>query len=405
VFAQTPVWTLESTVQRVLEVAPALRAAESEVAARQGTGRQAGLWANPTVELGASNAMGKEDGQGGTDLNDITIKQPLPVSGRLALQRQQAQAGVEQARAGVVEQRLAQEHEAARLFHGVQLNRALLQLAEQRLQSAEEFQRIGRRREEAGDLSRLERLRLELVRENASQLIATAEGETGEAVSDFRTLLNLAEAEPVVTPLEQSPALPDLAALESRLEQHPVLVAARQEIESARHGVALARANRIADPEIWLSRGRDSLGGQRQSTTAFGVALTIPLWDGNGGNVDAARAAQEKAQFELEALQRQLGNRLRLNHLHLSHLIEQTRDYSAKVLEPAAQIFELSRKGFAAGEVEILALVDAVNSYYEARARHLELLDQSWLEAAELRRSAGLSLLSANAPIFEGTPQ
>lgn len=403
VLAQTPVWTLESTAQRVLEVAPSLRAAESEVMARQGARRQAGIWSNPTVELGASNAMGKEDGRGGTDLNAITIRQPLPVSGRLGLQRKQADAGLEQARAGVAEQGLALEYEAARVFHGLQLNRALLQLAEQRLQSADEFQHIGRRREQAGDLSRLERLRLDLIRESASQQIATAEGEASEALSDFRTLLNLTEAEPAVAALEQLPALPDLATLEAQLEQHPALAAARQGMEAARHGVEIARANRIADPELWLSRGRDTLDGQRQDFTAFGVAVTVPLWDRSSGRIAAAQATQEKAQFEVDTLQRQLANRLRLNHLHLGHLIEQARDYRTKVLEPAGQIFELSRKGFAAGEVEILALVDAVNGYYEARTRYLELLQQSWLEAAALRRSAGISLLTANAPVAEGT--
>lgn len=403
--AQTPGWTLESTVQQVLEVAPALRAAESEVLVRQGVRRQAGLWANPSVELGASNAMGKEDGQGGTNLNEITIRQALPVSGRLDRQRQQADAEIRQALAGVDEEKLTLEYEAARVFHGLQLNRALLQLSEQRLQSADEFQHIGRRREQAGDLSRLERLRLDLVRENASQLIAAAEGKESEALSDFRTLLNLTDAEPAVSALEQIPALPTLATLEAQLEQHPALIAARQRVEAARDSVELARANRFADPEIWLSRGRDYLGGQRQDVTAFGVAVTVPLWDSNRGHIDSARATREKAQFELEALQRQLGNRLRLNHLHLNHLVEQAHDYRAKVLEPAEQIFQLSRTGFAAGEVEILALVDAVNSYYESRSRYLELLQQSWLEAAELRRSAGLSLLTANTPISEGSQQ
>lgn len=401
VAAQTEPWTLESTVQRVLEVAPERRAAESEVVAREGSVRQAGVWPNPTIELGASNAMGKEDGRGGTDLNEVSVRQALPVSGRLGLQRKQADAGLGQARAELGQQNLALEYEAARVFHGLQLNGALLRLAQQRLESADEFQRIGRRREQAGDLSRLERLRLDLIRENASQLVASAEGEASEALSDFRTLLNLAELEPAVATLEQPPTLPDLAVLEARLEQHPMLVAARQGVESARYGVEVARANRFADPEIWLSRGRDILGGQRQDVTAFGVAVAVPLWDRNNGHIAAAQAAKEKAQFELGTLQRQLGNRLRLNHLHLGHLIQQAQEYRANVLEPAEAVFQLTRKAFAAGQVEILGLVDAVQTYFDARTRYLELLQQSWLEAAELRRSAGVSLISPS-PFFDG---
>lgn len=397
-FAQAPGWTLGSTAQRVLEVAPEQRAAESEIKARQGARQQAGLWANPTLELGASNAMGKEDGQGGTDLSEMTLRQALPVSGRLSAQRQQAEASLDQAEALAAEQRLELEYEAARVFHRLQLDRALNQLARQRLESAEEFQHSGRRREQAGDLSRLERLRLDLVREHASQLIANSEGKEAEALSDFRTLLNLGEPEPQLAAFDGLPELPDLAMLESRLSQHPALMAAGHEVEAARQGVAVARANRFADPEIWLARGRDYLGSGRQTTTAFGVTVTLPLWDRNSGHIGTAMAQREKAQFQQEALQRQLGNRLRLNHLHLGHLIEQAQEYRAKVLEPAEQIFQLSRSGFAAGEVEILTLVDAVDRYYESRSRYLELLQECWLEAAELRRSAGLSLLAAQSP-------
>ena len=392
--AQAADWRLQSTAQRVLQVAPERAAAEAEVKARQGRLGQAGAWPNPTIALGASNAMGKDDGQGGTALNLLSITQPLPLSGRLDLQRQQAGASLRQAEANVSQQRLLLEYEAARIFHSLQFSRARLQLARQRLESADEFQHIGQRREAAGDLSRLARLRLDLVRESAKQEIATAEGRVGEALSDFQTLLNMEEAAPAVASLDHFPPLPPLDEMLTRLEAHPALVAARQGVEAARQGVAVARADRFADPEVWLAQERDVLGDRRQTATAFGVTLTVPLWNRGKGNIDAARANRQKAQFEVDALLRQLGNRLRLNHRHLSHLIEQGHDFRTHVLVPAEEIFRLSRKGFVAGQVDILNLVDAVESYFNARGRYLELLQAAWMEAAALRRTAGLSLLN-----------
>src|SRR3569833_4511962 len=76
--AQTEAWPLETTAQRVLEQAPERSAAAAEVKARQGVSRQAGVWPNPTVELGADNSLGKEDGQGGVDLTQLRVSQPLP---------------------------------------------------------------------------------------------------------------------------------------------------------------------------------------------------------------------------------------------------------------------------------------------------------------------------------------
>jgi cobalt-zinc-cadmium efflux system outer membrane protein len=402
IFSQIERWTLESTAQRVLQQAPERHISEAEVKAREGELHQAGVWPNPTVELGVSDALGKEDGQGGTDVNQFSIRQSLPVSGRLGLQGKRAEANLKQAEAELGQQALLLEYEAARVFHSLQLNRAQWRLAEQRLESADEFRHIGRRREQAGDLSRLERLRLDVVRESARQLLVSAEGDYRESLADFQTLLNLAGAEPDLALLEHPPALPPLAELDARLEFHPALLAARQVVEAARHGVDVARANRFADPELWLARERDFLGDRRQDVTAFGVAVTLPLWDRGKGNIDAAQAVKQKAQFELEALQRRHGNQLRLSHLHLSHLIGQVQEYRVNVLEPAEEIFQLTRKGFAAGQVEILNLVDAVDTYFDARGRYLELLQEAWLEAAALRRAAGISLLASQSQISEG---
>lgn len=404
-FAQTQNWTLTSTVQRVLQQAPEKRVVEAEVKVREGARRQADVWPNPTVELGASNSLGKEDGKGGTDLTQLSIRQPLPLGGRLGAQRKRADASLRQSQAQLQQQALMLEYEAARVFHRLQLNNALLKLSQQRLETANEFQRIGRRREQAGDLSRLERLRLDVVRASANQLIASAEGEFSESLSDFQTLLNTAEASPELTALDKPPALLALAELESGLDAHPALTAARQGVEAAGYAVATARANRFADPEVWLAHEREFLGDRRQDVLAFGVAVTLPLWDRGKGNIDMAQASKLKAQFEVDALQRQLGNRLRLNHLHLAHLIAQSRDYRVKVLAPADEIFQLTRKGFAAGQVGILNLVDAVDIYFNARARYLELLQEAWLEAADLRRAAGLSMLASQSSNFKGTEQ
>lgn len=398
-------WTLESTLQRALVVAPQRYAAEADVVAGKGDVQQAGAWPNPTIELGANDALGKEDGQGGTDLTQVTFSQSLPVSGRIGLRRKQAESDLKQAQAEVNQQNLALEQEAARVLHALQLARAELQLAEQRLLIANEFQNIGHRREQAGDLSRLERLRLDVVRESAKQMIATAEGEYGEAVAEFRTLLNLSESEPKPVSLDSLPLLPGLAELEVRLDSHPALIAMSHGIDAAGHSLRVARANRYADPELWLSRERDFLGGKRQDVTAIGVSVTLPLWDQGAGRISAAHANKQKLQYERDALQRRLHNRLRLNHLHLAHLIEQSGAYRTKVLEPAEEIFQLSRKSFAAGQVEILNLVDAVDTFFDARIRYLELLSEAWLEAAELRAAAGISLASPESPILEGIKQ
>ena len=64
------------------------------------------------------------------------------------------------------------------------------------------------------------------------------------------------------------------------------------------------------------------------------------------------------------------------------------------MFEPAQQVFDLTRKAYASGEVEILSLIDANNTYFDVRGRYLELLQEAWQEAAELRLAAGLALVT-----------
>ena len=101
-----------------------------------------------------------------------------------------------------------------------------------------------------------------------------------------------------------------------------------------------------------------------------------------------------QAQSKLQVLERDLGSRLRRSHLHLSHLVQQGKHYLPRVLEPARKVFDLTRKAYASGEVEIFSLIDANNIYFDAHGRYLELLQEAWQEAAELRLAAGRALVT-----------
>lgn len=391
--ARAEPWTLQSSVERVLEVAPEMRAAESAVAARRGAIRQANAWPNPEIEFRADDKIGKDAGTGGTDLTQFVFSQPLPLSGRRGHRRDIAGAELDAAVAAQRHRQLLLEAETARRFHGLQLTSALLRLAEQRLQFADELQSVGQRREQAGELAMLERLRIDLIREAAQQTAANAEGKYSEALGRFRAYLALnADAVPELAPLEPLSTPAPFSDWQAASTRHAAIMAEQFRLTAARAEVDLALSERLPDPVLRLFRERDFLDGRRQDVTGVGVGLTLPLWNRYGGRIGEARAHAEQARADLEALERDINSRLRQSHLHLSHLVEQAEHYRNRVLGPAQTLFELTRKAYAAGEAEILSLIDAHNTYFDAHARYLELLQEAWLETAELRLAAGRSL-------------
>lgn len=393
--AETSGWTLTSAVQHALQVAPERRAAEAEVAAREAALKQAGAWPNPSLDLRADRKLGLEDGRGGSDLTQVAITQPLPLL-RLAPQRRQAEAQLAAARERLTHTRLMRELEIARAFHALQLTQARLTLAEQRVAFVEDLDSARTRKANriVRYLTPLEHARLAILRETAEQEAASAEGKHGEAAAQFRALLALAPESPATTaPLAPAEAPPPLDVLLARLENHPALAAHDLDIDAARTGIEVARASRFADPTVGVFHERDFLNGARREYNGVMLSVQFPLWNLNNGGVARAVAETDQTRERRAVQQRDLETRLRQGRVHLGHLIEQAERYRVRLLGPARRMLDLARRGFETGEQNVLALVDAYNTYFDAEVRYRELLQAAWQESAELRLAAGVSIV------------
>ena len=388
-------WTLENSIERVLGIAPEIKTAEAKVNARQGALRQAGAWPNPTFSVQSDEKLGIEDGSGGNDITQYAFSQPLPLSGRLSYQKAIANEVLEGAKAERRYQHLVLEQQTVMRFRQLQLTTANLELAEQRLKLADELQAATLRREQAGELSKLERLRLDLVREEAQQILDKAEGEYSEALSQYRAYLELPPAVNLtLTPLSPVESVPPLATFEMSLADHPLFVAAQHRIGAARSNVKLAQASRWPDPVLSVFQEEDFLAKRRQEFIGIGLSITVPLWDRKSGQRSQSLAEVSEAQSALHSLQRDITSRVKQSYLHLNHLVQQGAHYRIKVFEPARQVLDLTNKAYVSGEVKILSLIDANSTYFNAHTRYLELLQLAWIEVAELQLAVGRSTLN-----------
>lgn len=396
------VWSLADSVRRVHAIAPELRTAEAEIAAREAELAQADAWPNPTIDVRADNRLGIEDGSGGSNLTQIALSQPLPLR-RLGRQRAVAEANLDSAREKLRYRKLLLEREAARVFQTLQLAEANFLLARERLQLVAESQ--GTSHKAGADrlvryLTPLERQRLVILSEEANQAVAIAEREQQKALIDFRTLLALPHGKPIkLTALEHQVAPAKLDEYVRMLEAHPSLSVARKEYEAAQAGIAVAESQRYADPSLNLFRERDYLAGQRRDVTGIGVSVQLPLWNRNNGQVAKAGADAGRAQAQLAMEQRDAHNRLEQAYTQLLRLLEQNERIHKNLLEPAREMYAITRRGFAAGELNVLTLVDASNTYFDSHARHLQLQQESALAAADLRLAAGISVLDSRKDV------
>lgn len=396
VFAE-PVWTLERSVERAVAVAPELAAAQAAIDARGAAAQELRTWANPRAGVRADNRMGKDDGRGGYDATALTLMQPLAHD--RAARREAATALVAEAQAQRAAERLALEREVAVAFHDVQLRHAQLALAEERLATT---QALIAPRSRARDplvrvLTPLERLRVQLLAATAEQAVANAEGEQAEALSRLSLRLQKPPAELRVVASTAAPELPTLPELDARLNSHPALAGLSQGEAAARAEVGVARAQRWADPAVQLFYERDVLADRRQTVTGVGFEVGLPLWNAGKAAIAQAQANVSRTQALREAQRRDLVTDLAKSYTHYSHLREQAQNFRERLLVPAEQVLARTRRAFASGETNLIAFIDASNAHFDAHSQYLQLLHDAWVEAAEVRAAAGVSLLEVRS--------
>jgi outer membrane protein TolC len=71
-------------------------------------------------------------------------------------------------------------------------------------------------------------------------------------------------------------------------------------------------------------------------------------------------------------------------------------------------MLDITNKGFASGELKMLSLVDANNTYFDARLHYLNLLYQARIELADIKLYAGQLMTGIdgqNASLNQGERQ
>ena len=389
-------WTLQSSVQQAIAASPELKKSVAELGVRQADINLSSLWPDPEIAFRVDNKMGQDDGAGGYDLTDITIRQSIPMS-RIKFQEEAASASMKAARFSQQFQSLQVQSRVSKVFHQLQFASAKLSLAEKQLKLANEMygQDKGGKNKSGAQvvvryLSPLEKMRLTIIREEAKQAEGSAEGHYKEALSEFVKLLGI-EMDSVTSVSELLPVsdIPNLKQLSELQNSHAQLSSQQQEVLAAKHKIDVARSSQMIDPSIGLSWSKDTLSTGREDIYAIMFNVQIPISDRKTTAESKATYKASQQKIELQLLRRELKINLNRSYTHLNHVIEQAVEYKKKVLKPAGKMLELTNKGFTSGELNILSLVDANNTYFEARLTYLNLIYQARVELAEVKLYAG----------------
>lgn len=293
---------------------------------------------------------------------------------------------------GVEMVELALEDAVVGAYFGIRQADDVVRSVEAGITVLEENLRISRIKEASGELIRTERLNLEVELAALRRELLAHQHQARMA----RIQLAFLMGEPATTGIELVESDPYIAAIHypDRLsvETRPEYLAAQEEALAAAGAVAAARAGKRPTMEAFASWQADK-GWRREgdgSSWTAGLAVNVPLFDGNRSNSEVAaaqareRAAQEKVRRTVLSLKMELEGARLAHELALAQ-----KEVAEKQVQHAIEAAELSRERFSAGTLLSTELIGVESRLINTRVQLAIATSQERLALAHLRRVSG----------------
>ena len=384
---QSQVLGLPDLIALTLDRNPRLGQVRWAVDTARGRAIQAGLYPNPTV-----NVTGNElaDRTGPSGIWSVYTAQEIVRGDKLDLSQAAALREVDQASLKLMAERyqvfteVRQAYfEAVTLQRRAEILRELVKLASESTANAERLLK-------AKEAAELDVVQLEVDLERYRAELDATERALPAAYRKLATTVGIQEL-PISSVIGNLDAVPpdyDLDQLRLYLLGiHPERRSAQVGVERAQ--LLLRRATVESIPNLTVGAGYTYQGQNRSNDWDIGVALPIPLWDKNQGNIAAARAQVCEARNQVGRVENDLVSRLATAYSTYAAARERVLRYKTAILPRAQKTHELSLTAYQGGQFEYLRVLQSQRAVVEANLELVRAQGEMWRAASEI---AGLML-------------
>lgn len=375
--AAQPPLTLPAAIALASANHPSLRAAAHDVAANAAAIEQARLLPNPEL------SYLREGHDAGSRTTTIQLSQPVELGGKRQARVALAQAGLDIAIGERQLRRQALRADVTAAWFDTLVAQERATLAQEAAALAERSADMASRRVAAGKASPVDAARARLVPADAR--IERDRAATALAIARQRleALVGTPLAARPLASLDTEPP----ALLPADADHAPAVRRASGELALQQARVGIERAARVPDLTLTVGSQRDDQLARRQAVV--GVAIPLPLFNRNGGNVLAARERAAQAQAQLEAARLETATALAAARLRYAQARDEAALLAQTVVPDARSVYEATLKGFEYGKFAFLDVLDAQRTLLQSRTRQLQALQEAWAARAELAQFAG----------------
>lgn len=375
--------TLAGALDLAAEASPELAAARRELAAVESLIGQARVYPNPVL------SATQEDIGSGSPVTEFALSQEIELGGKRSARIEAAERAQDVAAADFEATRARLRSEVMAAFFDVLTAQERVELAQAAVELAQRAQSAAGRRVAAGKVSPVEETRAQVAA--AAVQIEFMQAETSLELARRRLAAIWGNPQPRFTRAAETaqmlPSLPALSSLQARLKDSALLARARLETERRRAVLDLERTRQI--PNVTVSAGAQRSDAFDSTRGMVSIAVPLPLFDRNQGNIGAAQQRLYQALDQQAAAEIRLQRELVQAHAQLGTARRQAQSFRDDILPGAQRAFEVATKGFELGKFSFLDVLDAQRTLLQARTQYLGTLAQADQASAELQRILG----------------
>lgn len=373
--------TLEAFEQLALQNNPTLRMADAEIEKERGTWTQVGLYPNPTVGYLRSDAA--SSGGGRTD--GAFVQQTFITGGKLTLNREIEDFGIQDVAFQQEAQRQRVLNDVRQRFYAALAVQEELKLADDIVTVTRDGVTTAQRLYDAGEApvsdvlqsevqlqvfeSSRDRARsnYELAWQHLMDMVGLPDRATGQLAGDFP---------------KEFPELDRNALWQQLVETSGLLRSSEAQVGVARKTLERQEAQPIPDVTVQVVGEVDHVNGG--STVSTLLALPLPLFDRNQGNIynawhDAARAEQEVERTRLV-----LRDQFALTYRDYETARNESQRLATHILPKTKQNLDLVTSGYEQGQFDLPRVLAARQTWFE--------MTMNWLTARSQAQQARMQL-------------
>ncbi|CAB3818435.1 Cobalt-zinc-cadmium resistance protein CzcC [Achromobacter piechaudii] len=381
--ASGKILTLSEAMDAAFNLNPQLSAAKNNFGASKGLVDQAGLLPNPSLDVSV------DDHQRATRTTTTMLSMPIELGGKRSARTKAAQLSSELAGRDYDVAKSEIKTSVLSRFYAVAIAQETLRVNQDMAEVAVGALRVAQKRVDSGKAPPLERNRADIELTKAQLEVRQAENDLNVARRELSLLWGdpIPKFDLVRANIDDLPPRRTLDELRSALLDSPRMAAGRLALEVSKAELNVEKSKRY--PDITVSGGvaRDNEVGRNKAQ--FGVSLPLPIFDRNQGNVYAATMQTYKAQDVYRELEARLSADLVIAASTYDLAIASATEYRQSVIPTSQKAYEGARKGFEAGKVGYLEVLDAQRTLSQGNISYLTTLSRAASARAEIERILG----------------